>query len=38
MRVHPAVADGYRSLTQGMPGPPAFLLTEDPLALESTSF
>src|SRR5690348_10391883 len=27
-RVHPAMADGYRFLLQGTPGPPAFLLTE----------
>src|SRR5262245_14873977 len=24
-RVHPATADGYRSLLQGTPGPPAFV-------------
>jgi hypothetical protein len=32
VRVHPAVADGYRSLIQETPGPPAFLLIEGPLA------
>ena len=28
MRMYPAMADGYRFLTQGTPGPPAFLLVE----------